>query len=46
MFRGRGPWRSRRSLSLKGTHPSVGLLIVVLVGTDSDSATLRGSKTG
>ena len=41
-----GPLRSRRSLSLKGTHGSVGLLLVVPVGTDSNSAALRGPKTG
>ena len=41
-----GPLRSRRSLSLKGTRRSVGLWLVVSVGTDSSSAALRGPKTG
>ena len=41
-----GPWRSRRSLSLKGTHRSVGLLLVVPVGTDSSNAALRALKQG
>ena len=41
-----GPQRNRGSLSLRVPHPHLGLLLVVLVGIDSNSAALRGSKTG